>query len=319
MSSATHGQNLAASGDGRNQQPHPHPRNESLGRLFAFSCAIAILVLTMAVILFVAWKGLASFTGLQPLSPAQFLTSTQWQPDRLIENGGPQFGALIFIVGSLAVSAMAILISAPLGVAAAILISELQPRWGERILRPALELFIGVPSVVYGWVGLSVLVPFIRAHFGGVGFSVLAGGLVLAVMILPTITTLSVDALRSLPISYTEGSLALGSTRWQTIRHVLLPAARTRIGIAITMGLARAFGEALAVQMVIGNSVRLPDSLLQSTSTLTSIITMDMSNTIMGTAWNNVLWTMALLLLLITMTLILVIRSMGTAEKRGSR
>jgi phosphate transport system permease protein len=222
------------------------------------------------------------------------------------------------MLGSVVVSTLAVLLSAPLAVSSAVFTTEISPRFGERYLRPVLELFAGIPSVVYGWVGLSVLVPFIRSYLGGMGFSVLAGGIVLAIMILPTITTLSVDALRSLPATYREGALALGATRWQTILYVLLPAAWARIGTAVTLGLARAFGEALAVQMVLGNSIRLPSSLLQSASTLTSVITMDMSNTPAGSPWNNVLWTMALLLLLITMSLIILIRRIGAVESHGA-
>lgn len=298
---------------------HRYFFKEYLGKYYAQICAGAIIVLTVVMIAFVALKGLAAFTGPHPLSLSQFLFSTHWLPDALPEEGGPRFGALIFIVGSLSVSLLAVLFSAPLAIATAVFVSEISPGLGERFLRPALELFTGVPSVVYGWVGLSVLVPFIRNYLGGLGFSVLAGGTVLAVMILPTITTLSTDALRALPASYKEGSLALGATRWQTVRRILLPAARSGIGVAITLGLARAFGEALAVQMVIGNSVRLPKSLLEASSTLTSIITMDMGNTIMGSQWNNVLWTMALLLLLITFGLILVVRRLGVTGEGGDR
>lgn len=292
---------------------------EYLGRYYAMACAGAIIILTITMILFVALKGLAAFTGPHPLPLLQFLFSTQWQPDAAPAEGGPGFGAFIFIIGSLSVSLLAVLFSAPLAIATAVFITEISPRLGERFLRPALELFTGVPSVVYGWVGLSVLVPFIRAYLGGLGFSVLAGGTVLALMILPTITTLSTDALRAVPGSYREGSIALGATRWQTIRHILLPAASSGVGVAITLGLARAFGEALAVQMVIGNSVRLPKSLLAASSTLTGVITMDMGNTVMGSAWNNVLWTMALLLLVITFGLVLVVRRLGASGEGGGR
>jgi len=165
---------------------------------------------------------------------------------------------------------------------------------------------------------LSLLVPWIRIHFGGLGFSLLAGSLVLALMILPTITTLATDALVALPDSYREGSYALGATRWQTIYRILIPAARSRILIGVTLGITRAFGEALAVQMVIGNTIRIPDSLLNPMCTLTSIITMDMGNTVMGSAWNNALWSMALLLLLITFGLILLIKKLGNQDLEGN-
>ena len=171
---------------------------------------------------------------------------------------------------------------------------------------------MGIPSVVYGWVGLCVLVPFIKKSFGGLGFSLLAGSLALAVMIFPTITSIAADSLRSLPGEFKEASYALGATRWQTIRRVILPAAAPGILTGIVLGLARAFGEALAVQMVIGNSIRLPKSILDPTTNLTSIITMDMGNTVTGTPWNNALWSMALLLLLITFAFIIVIHKIGS-------
>lgn len=189
--------------------------------------------------------------------------------------------------------------------------TEISPRIGNKVLQPVIEIFVGIPSVVYGWVGLSVIVPFVRNYFSGHGFSVLAGGLVLAIMILPTITSVAADSFKRLPNDYKEASLALGATRWQTISKVLLPAAFPGILTGIVLGLARAFGEALAVQMVIGNSIAIPGSILDSTTTLTSIITMDMGNTPSGSIWNNALWTMALLLLMISFLFIVLIRKIG--------
>jgi phosphate transport system permease protein len=262
-------------------------------------------------VLFIAFKGLAAFAGKHPVSPLEFLFTNHWVPDATAAEGGAKFGSLAFILGSISVSGLAVIFSAPLAICASILIAIITPKSGEQFFRPVLELFTGIPSVVYGWVGLTLLVPLIRNYIGGMGFSLLAGSLVLSFMILPTITTLATDALQALPGSYTEGSYALGATRWQTIYRILLPAARARILIGITLGVTRAFGEALAVQMVIGNSIRIPDSLLGSMCTLTSIITMDMGNTVMGTDWNNTLWAMALLLLVITFGFILIIRKLG--------
>lgn len=286
---------------------------EKLGHYYSTLCGSLIIFLTVVMVLFITVKGLTAFSGNHPLSLLEFLFSSHWQPDASF----PQFGALAFILGSVSVSGLAILFSAPLAIAAAILIAIIAPKPGEYFFRPVLEVFTGIPSVVYGWVGLSLLVPWIRNHFGGLGFSLLAGSLVLALMILPTIATLATDALQALPDSYTEGSYALGATRWQTIYRLLLPAARSRILIGITLGITRAFGEALAVQMVIGNSIRIPGSLLNPISTLTSIITMDMGNTVMGSEWNNALWTMALLLLLITFGFILVIKILGAQGREG--
>ncbi len=289
-------------------------KHELPGRFTVTFFGIFLIILTVCLVFFIASKGLTTFF-VNHRSPLEFLFSTEWKPERELEKGGPAIGSLIFIFGSISISLLALLISSPFGISTAVFMSEISPKLGKKLLQPAVEIFVGIPSVVYGWVGLSLLVPFIRKSFGGLGFSLLAGALVLAVMIFPTITSISVDSLRSLPQDFKEASYALGATRWQTIRRVLLPAALPGVLTGIVLGLARAFGEALAVQMVIGNSLRIPGSLLDSTINLTSIITMDMGNTAMGTPWNNALWSMALLLLIISFLFIVIIHKIGS---RGS-
>ncbi|MDK2814951.1 MAG: phosphate transport system permease protein, partial [Thermoanaerobacter sp.] len=234
------------------------------GRVIVFISALLLIIITVSLFLFVTSKGLSTFIK-DGISIKEFLFSTTWNPDREV----PAVGSLQFIIGSILVSAFAIMISAPLGVSSAIFMVEIAKKLGQKILQPAIEIFVGIPSVVYGWVGLTVLVPFISEHFGGLGFSLLAGILVLTVMTLPTITSVSTDAIKSLPVEIREASYALGATRWQTIRHVILPAAKPGILTAIVLGLARAFGEALAVQMVIGNRPVIPKSFLEPMSTIT--------------------------------------------------
>ena len=287
-------------------------RHEYLGRTVVTVFGVFFSALTLCMVAFLAWKGLATFF-VDHRSPLEFLFSTTWQPDADV----PAFGALIFIVGSILLSLLALLISTPFSLSTAIFVSEISPNLGRKVLQPAIEIFVGIPSVVYGWIGLSVLVPFIRHTFGGLGFSLLAGAIVLALMIFPTITSLSADAFRALPSDFREASYALGATRWQTIRKVLLPAAMPGIMTGVVLGLARAFGEALAVQMVIGNMIRIPGKLTDSMVNLTSIITMDMGNTAMGTPWNDVLWSMALLLLLISFAFILMARTLGSKKRRA--
>jgi len=170
-------------------------------------------------------------------------------------------------------------------------------------------------SLVYGFIGLSVVVPAVRSVFGGTGFGILAGTFVLFIMILPTVTTMTVDALRAVPRHYREASLAVGATRWQTIYKVVLRAAVPGILTAVVFGMARAFGEALAIQMVIGNAALMPTSLVTPASTVTSILTMGIGNTIMGTVQNNVLWSLALILLLMSLLFNIVIRFIG---KKGA-
>jgi phosphate transport system permease protein len=281
--------------------------SEMPGRLLTAGAAAAAIISSIIIVAFISTKGLSAFL-VDGINIRDFLFSAQWFPDRLPEEGGPQVGVLAFIAGSVLVSMLAVLLSAPLSIVCAVFISEIAPIWGQRVLRPAIEILAGIPSVVYGYIGLSVLVPFIRNNVGGLGFSVLAGFLVLSIMILPTIVSISTDSLRALPREWKEASYALGSTRWQAIRLVLLPAARSGLMTGIVLGLARAFGEALAVQMVIGNTRKIPATILDPAITLTSAITMDMGNTPMGTLWNNTLWSMGLLLLIMSFFFILVIR-----------
>jgi len=191
----------------------------------------------------------------------------------------------------------------------------ISPKIGSKILQPSLELFIGIPSVVYGWIGFSVLIPFLKNSFHGIGFSLIAGILVLSVMILPTISSISADAVKTIPRSYMEASYGLGATRWQTISKVIVPSAKNGILTGVVLGLARAFGEALAVQMVIGNTIKFPSGLLSPTSTMTSILTMDMGNTVSGTAWNDALWSLALFLLIISFVFILIIKAIGKGSE----
>jgi phosphate transport system permease protein len=288
-------------------------KNEYIGKTYATICGFLIIILTLAIIFFIAAKGSGTFLH-DGYSIKSFLFSGIWKPEPSAQNPHPQYGALIFIAGSTIVSVGAVIISTPLGIALAIFMNMISPGIGRRVLQPAMELFVGIPSVVYGWVGLSVLVPFIRVVFGGLGMSILAGILVLSIMILPTITSISSDAIRTVSRDYIEASYGLGATRWQTISRVVVPAAKSGISTGVVLGLARAFGEALAVQMVIGNSIGFPKGLTGTTSTLTSILTMDMGNTVSGTAWNNALWSMALLLMIISFIFILLIRIIS---KRG--
>ncbi|MDI3480363.1 MAG: phosphate transport system permease protein [Tepidanaerobacteraceae bacterium] len=278
-----------------------------LGKSFTMLCATFIILTTLSIIIFIASKGLSTFI-IDGASIGNFLFTTVWRPDAPKSEGGPFIGALPFIAGSVAVSLLALILITPFSIGVAIFMSEISPGWGRKILQPIIEVFVGIPSVVYGWIGLSVMVPFIRNHIGGLGFSLLAGAIVLAIMIFPTIASVSTDSLQTLSKDIREASLALGATRWQTIRMVLLPAALPGILTGVVLGLARAFGEALAVQMVIGNAVRMPDSLLKPMHTMTSIITMEMSNTVMGTVWNDALWSIALLLMLISFMFIMLIR-----------
>jgi phosphate transport system permease protein len=164
----------------------------------------------------------------------------------------------------------------PLGIACAILLAEIAPYKVRQILRPAVELLVGIPSVVYGLVGMVLLVPAIR-EIGGTGFSILAASIVLMAMVLPTIISITEDSIRAVPHSYKQGALALGATHWQTISRVLIPAAKSGIGAGIVLGMGRAVGETMAMIMVIGNAIIFPTSPLDPGRTLTGNIAVEIS------------------------------------------
>lgn len=236
---------------------------EKILMLLAFS-AIGALVL-MAIFIFKEGMPIIFKAGV-----GNFLFSTHWAPTK------GYFGVFSMIVSSLFVTIGALIIGLPLSLACAITLAEFAPMRLTRILKPTIELLAGIPSVVYGFLGVVLLVPIIREYLGGPGLSLLAASIILAIMILPTITSISIDAIQAVPYSYKEGSIALGATHWQTIRMVILKAARSGIITAVILGMARAIGETMAVIMVAGNALKLPTSLLSPVRPLTSNIALEM-------------------------------------------
>jgi len=204
-----------------------------------------------------------------------FLTGSVWLPTDSFAAG--TWGILPIILGSLIVTLGAVAIGAPLGIACAVFLAEIAPPAVRRALIPSVSALAGVPSVVYGFFALLVIVPWIRGQFGGFGTSVLACWIILSVMILPTIISISTDSVRAVPREYKEGSLAMGATRWQTIRSVLIPAASSGIIASIILGMGRAIGETMAVLLVAGNAIAIPSSIFAPVSTLTATIALEMS------------------------------------------
>lgn len=285
-------------------------RLEAGGKTFSFLCTMVVLVVVVSIIYMVTSKGLATFF-VNKINPVDFFFSADWNPGKTDAYGKPLVGALPMIVGSFAVTVMSTLFATPIAIAASIFCVEYNPKLGKRIIQPAIELLVGVPSVVFGLIGLEVLIPIIRNVHGGTGFGIFAASLVLTFMVLPTITSISISALQNVSPAQKEGALALGASRWQMIYKVSLHNAKTGILTGVVLGMARAFGEALAVQMVIGNTAVLPKSLFTSASTLTSILTMNMGNTIQGQLENNVLWSLAMVLLLMSLFFIIIIHRIG--------
>ncbi len=290
--------------------PSKNSRLEKFGRWLTFICLGLIVFIVAMILIFVAQKGLSTFF-VNGISPIAFLLGTKWDPSTSI------FGALPMILGSFIVTILSALIATPIAIGAAVFMTEISPKYGAKILQPAIELLTGIPSVVYGFIGLQVIVPFMRSVFGGTGFGILSGVCVLFVMILPTVTFMTIDSLKAVPRHYKEASLALGATRWQTIWRVILNAARPGIFTAVIFGMARAFGEALAIQMVVGNSAVMPTSLTTPAATLTSILTMGIGNTVMGTVQNNVLWSLALVLLIMSLGFNMLVKFITRERKRN--
>lgn len=222
-----------------------------------------------------------AWPALQRIGPLEMLAGHVWRP------GQEQFGLLAMVAGSIWAAIGAMVLGVPLAVGGAIFLAEVAPPRMRDIVRPAVELLAGIPSVVYGLFGMVVMVPLVRQipAPGNTGFGLLAASIVLAVMILPTITNIAEDAIRAVPREYKEGSLALGATHWQTIMGVILPAARSGIVAAIILGIGRAAGETMAMIMVIGNSIIMPRPLnynpltifLSQARTLTGNIAVEIS------------------------------------------
>lgn len=261
------------------------------------ACALAAVVSVIMIFIFVTLKGAPLFTG---EGFFKLLFSMDWEPLK------GEYGMLPFIIGSFLVTIGALAIGAPLAVGTAIFLSEISDPKVRNFIRPSVELLAGIPSVIYGFFGIIILVPLARALFGGSGFGLATAWMVLAIMILPTIATISEDAIAAVPRSYRMGSLALGATRWQTIRRVIIPTAMPGIVNAVVLGMGRAIGETMAVLMVLGNASAVPKSVSASASTLTSIIALDMAYASGG--HQTALFAMGLILLLVSMFLIVIVR-----------
>lgn len=236
-------------------------------RYLLLASALLSIFIVILIVIFTLVESWDAFTR---IGLADFLFGTKWHPIP-DDFEASDFGILGMIVASIIVTLGSLIIGVPLGVGCAIFLAEIAPESVHKLVRPAVELLAGIPSVVYGLVGMVWLVPLIRELFpipNNQGFGFLASSIVLAVMILPTIINIAEDAIRAVPMEYREGSLALGSTRWQTITQVIVPAARSGIVAAIILGIGRALGETMAMVMVIGNSTEFPSPLTANPLTI---------------------------------------------------
>jgi phosphate transport system permease protein len=263
---------------------------ETLVRVAGFS-AIAFVAL---IFLFLLREGVPAFFEV----PLGNLFGTRWYPTFDL------YGALPLILGSLLVTVTAIVIALPLGVATAVFVREVAPNWAREILKPLIEVLAGIPSVVLGFFGMTVLAPGIRTGLGmPTGLTAFTGAVLLAYMALPTIISVAEDALDAVPKSYRDASLAMGATHWQTIWRVVVPAGRSGILIAVMLGLGRAIGETMAVMMVTGNAARMPttlDSVFRPARTMTATIAAEMGEVAQGSTHYHVLFGIGIILFLIT-------------------
>jgi phosphate ABC transporter permease protein PstC len=236
---------------------------EKILMMLAFSAIGSLFLITI----FIFNEGLPIIirTGV-----GNFIFGAHWAPTK------GHYGILAMILSSVYVTIVAMIFGVPLALACAIVLAEFAPPRLTRFLKPTIELLAGIPSVVYGFLGVVLLVPLIRDYLGGPGLSLLAAALILGIMILPTVISISIDAINAVPVLYREGSIALGATQWQTVRKLVLPAARSGIITAIILGMGRAIGETMAVIMVAGNALKIPTSILDPVRTLTANIALEL-------------------------------------------
>ncbi len=240
---------------------------EKLSEGVFLAIALSTLSVLALITVFIIAKGVPIIAKVGVLN---FIFGMKWAPSQ------GAFGIFPMIVGSVSVTLGAAILGVPIAISCSIFLAEFAPAKLRNIFRPAIQLLAGIPSVVYGFWGVIFIVPFIRNHLGGPGLSILAGSIILAIMILPTIISITEVSILALPRYYKEGALALGLTHWQTIRSLLLPAAKSGIVAAVILGIGRAIGETMAVIMVLGNAVALPTSILDPVRTLTTNIGIEM-------------------------------------------
>jgi phosphate transport system permease protein len=277
-------------------------RERLIRRIFSVS-AISAVIAVFFILVFLLRDGYQIFLE---VGPAQFIFGTFWNPT----GSPPSFGTFPLIVGTFLVMIGAMILSVPLSLGSAIYIAEVAPPKVKGVIKPAIELLAGVPSVVYGFFGLILLTDWLRVGFDlPSGSSWLAGSILLAIMALPTITSVAEDAIRSVPREYREGSLALGATHWQTIYRVLVPAALSGIAAAVILGIGRAIGETMAVLMVTGNAAIIPEPIYNVFSpirTLTGTLGIEMGEVAFGSVHYHALFGVAVILLAITLLINLI-------------
>ncbi|WP_433746115.1 phosphate ABC transporter permease subunit PstC [Paenibacillus amylolyticus] len=277
-------------------------------RMVCIASASFVCLVLLCILILMLRTGVLTFAD---VSLREFFFSTNWDPEN------EHYGALTFILGTLALTGLTMLMAIPISVIIAVFLAEMTPKWLRNILRPVLDLLVGIPSVVYGFLGLTILIPWLRDISGrDLADGLLAASIVLTIMVLPTISRISDDAISAVPNKYRDAAYALGTNRFQTVTRVVLPAAKGGIMYAVILGMTRAIGETMAVVMVIGNTAQLANSLFTPTAVLTSNIVMQISSVEFDSTWNHGLYMMGFILLAISILMIVIVRLF---QKRGDR
>ena len=241
-------------------------REKVMEFVFLFTAVISIVAVAL-ICVFLFANGIPA---MNEIGFAEFLTGEKWKP------GNNKYGIFPMIIGSIYVTGGALVIGVPIGILMSIFMAKFCPDRIYKVIKPIVDLLAGIPSIVYGFFGLVVLVPFIREHFKSNGQSILCAAILLGIMILPTIIGASEPAIRAVERSYYEGALALGATHERSVFTVVVPAAKSGIFASVILGVGRALGETMAVMMVVGNQPRVPDSFLKGVRTLTTNIVLEM-------------------------------------------
>jgi phosphate transport system permease protein len=255
-------------------------------------CGVSAVVFILAIFGFIAKEGL----GFLVTHIVELLTSTDWNPT----SNPPAYGLVAILIGTLWCVGLSLVISVPIGLASAIYLSEFAPESLRELLKVIVELLAAIPSVVWGFVGVMILNPFLQWLGAPVGLNGLNGAILLALMTLPLLVSLSEDALRAVPDSYRQAAIAMGATRWEMVRLVLLPAARRGLLVAVLLGIGRCVGETMAVLMATGHAVRIPTSLYDPVRTITATIAAELGEAVRGGEHYQALFALGLLLFAIT-------------------
>jgi phosphate transport system permease protein len=268
---------------------------DRLAQALVFAGGISGIIAIIGIFVFISREGLGFL--MQGMEPRTFFTSPAWRPT----SSSPTYGILALAAGTASVTGLAMLVAVPFSLGAAIYIAEFATGRTRESLKVLVEMLAAIPSVVWGFIGLTIMNPLIIDIFNvPIGLNVLNAGIILGLMAAPIMTTIAEDALKAVPDTYREAAEAMGATRWQVVRHVVLPAAKNGLAAAVLLGVGRGFGETMAVLMASGHSINLPTSPFDSVRALTATIAAELGETAVGSEHYQALFTLGILLFLVT-------------------